>query len=419
MTNSGICFITIGSELLNGRTVNTNLSNTGKLLRKQGLALTRSVSIPDTREAITTTLRQELAHSRVVLISGGLGPTNDDITKQTLADFFDSKLVSHEPTLELLKAYFAKRGRELTPRNQAQALVPDKCEVLFNPQGSAPGMLFRQGDKIIISMPGVPTEMLYMMEHLALPILIKELAPQFYQKEVVRLFGIAESNVADMMKTIEGDFHPAVDAAYYPSFDGISLELSISGPKEEESDLSAALIKTSEQVQALLGRKVYATGSKKLEALVADYAIANEISLAVAESMTGGLLSKKIVSLSGVSAFFKGGVTAYQDEIKQQVLGVDKQSIDEHTAVSEQVAKEMAQQIRLKMDADIGLSTTGYAEASKDQLAMVWIACANKDQCVARRVQLFNNRNMNQQVATNAALLIALKMMKGKYADKA
>ena len=406
-----ISLITIGSELLKGRIINTNASDIGRMLRPRGYTLARTVVIPDTREAIVRAVTEEMDQHDVVLMSGGLGPTEDDITKSTLADLFECEQVLHEPTLAHITDLFEKRGRKITDRNRQQAMVPTACEVIFNPKGTAPGMMFKKGNKRLFSMPGVPFEMKRMMDHEVIPRIQQAYPLGFYAHNIIRIYHIPESDAADRMRTIYADLPQEVDIAYLPRIDGIWLELSLQSngnPTEAQERLDQA----TERVYELFKDKFYARGEKVLPAILGEALMEKGLTIAVAESLTGGELASSLVSVSGSSRYFKGSVTAYDPSIKTQVLNVPEEMIQTHTVVSEPVVKTMAEQVRLLMQADIGIATTGIAERDGDIMPRAWLGYADAHETLARHVSLFTDRNTNIRRCAQYAMQLCLKKVR-------
>ena len=242
-----ISLITIGSELLKGRIINTNASKIGSMLRPQGYKLSRTVVIPDTKDAIEKTLIQELEEHDMVLISGGLGSTEDDITKKTLADVMDTELIMHEPTFKYLKDRFEKRKRTFSSRIQQQAMLPESCTILPNPMGTAPGMLFEKGGSYVISLPGVPFEMSYLMEHAVIPFMKQKLPTGLFQHEILRLAHISESETADRIEHVRSTLPETVQIAYLPRKDGLWLELFVESPGKKNGDLLAPRFTTNDR----------------------------------------------------------------------------------------------------------------------------------------------------------------------------
>jgi nicotinamide-nucleotide amidase len=412
-----ISYISIGNELLKGRIVNTNAARMAEILRANGYTLVRTVVCADTGEAIEKAVTEELAAHDIVVMSGGLGPTVDDITKQTLARLFDMPLAEDAATLEHLKQLYARLGREMGARNAAQAMVPTGCEVITNWHGTAPGMLFRRGEKMLFSGPGVPVEVLKMLENGWIPKIKERWPTGTYRSAIVRLFDVPESEAADRLAPIEPTYPEGIDISYLPRIDGLWLEFSINGDYTD-AEAGEKLAEVVAKVKAEFGYQVYAEGPDSIEALLGQRLRARGLTIAVAESLTGGNIAAKIVGISGASDYFKGSVTAYLPEIKRDVLGVSQDTIDTHGVVSEEVARQMAEGVRRLMGADIGLSTTGMAEVSnatvQGEMPRAWIGIATADGTKAKlRTYFYRERGVVIDRVAQAALLLALKEVEG------
>lgn len=410
-----ISLITIGGELLKGHIVNTNAAHVGTMLREEGYGLNRVVTIADDRETILQTLASELNNHDVVLMSGGLGPTNDDITKKTLAEFFNSDMRMDEGALAHIRALFGRKKRMLTERNILQAEVPSVCEVVPNVKGTAPCMLFRQGGKMVFSMPGVPFEMLYAFEHEVLPRILREKASGVYHHRFIRLQGIPESSVADQIVSIESLFPEGLDISYLPRLDGLWLEVSLRGARSEGAGLAEALDAACGHITQLFAKHVYSLDKTPLPAILQEACVKRGLSVAVAESMTGGRVCAKLVSVSGASRYVKGSLVAYDTQVKIDVLGVDAGLIAEKGVASEEVAMAMAVRVRELLCTDIGLATTGRAEKGADGLeAGVWMGYADADKAYAQYRHLYNDREISIERACASVLQIALKEVLAK-----
>lgn len=404
-----ISLITIGSELLKGRIVNTNATDVGLMLRSQGYELLHNLSIPDEPGQMRMAIENDLAACDVVILSGGLGPTRDDLTKHLLAGMFNSPLVEDAATLAWLREMFAQRGRELSELNRQQALVPAACEVMPNPRGTAPGMCFRQDGKLLFSLPGVPYEMRHMLEHEVLPRIRKAFSPGYVRQRILRLAHIPESAVAERMADIEDAFSPLLSVSYLPRLDGIWLELGVSVPEAQAEEAERALEEGFAKVQDLLADKRYGEGTAGLGEMLGEALMARHFSIATAESLTGGLAASRIVSAPGASQYFKGGLCAYDTAIKSSVLDVPESLIEAEGVVSSATACAMAEAARRLFGADIGLASTGRADTDDaGNLAGAWLAYADARGSHARWVELYADRNTNRERAANMLLVEAL-----------
>lgn len=408
-----ISLITIGNELLKGRIINTNAAETGILLSQQGYSLSHVIVISDEAEAIRSTVSAELANHDIVLMCGGLGPTTDDITKQTLAALFDTELVLDSSSLAALEARYQQRNRSISALNRLQAYVPANCKVIPNPLGTAPGMHFEQEGHHLFAMPGVPFEMLHMLQHEVIPRIQTRFAGQAFQQLILRLQGIPESDLAKRMEEIE--IPESIAISYLPRLDGIWLELSIQGDTEQSSALKDMLDQTANRIETHLKSYIYARGDQPLSGLLAEELRGRGLTLAVAESLTGGTLSAAIVSLSGASTFYKGSVTAYATAIKVSVLGVDPAIIKAHSVVSAEVAEQMAEGVRKLLGTDIGLATTGLAEPDGDRPAQVYLGYSDQQGNIAQHLYGYGTREINITRSAQAALHLCLKKVRTRF----
>ena len=358
--------ITIGDEILIGQIVDTNSTYIATELNKNGIKVRKITSIQDNAEEIVKAVEEAQNKSEIIIITGGLGPTNDDITKKTLTRFFNSQLVMHQPTLEFIEQRFAKRGIAMSDLNRKQAEVPQCCTVIPNENGTAPGMWFenivmvngKPHLKTIVSMPGVPAEM-----RLMLPKIIKELKqmlplPQIFHKTMLT-YGIPESALAEKIENWENALPQDMSLAYLPNIEtGVKLRLSLYSSDNNGGNL---IDKQFAQLHQLLGNSIYGYEPDSLEAVVGKLLMEKGATMATAESCTGGRIAHKITSVPGSSEYFKGGVVAYSNEVKANILGVNIHDIEKYGAVSSEVAQQMAEGARKILNADYAIATTGVA----------------------------------------------------------
>ncbi|MEM8891761.1 MAG: nicotinamide-nucleotide amidohydrolase family protein [Bacteroidota bacterium] len=408
----GISLITIGNELLRGRIVNTNATEAAKILRKYGFSLNRVVSISDTREAILHTVEQEIAEHEIVILSGGLGPTRDDITKHTLLEWSNSEWVWHKETQEFLEQRFQLRKRAPTDLTRQQARVPSACEVIHNPNGTAPGMLFRHKGHMLFSFPGVPFEMLHLIEYGAVPKIREAFPASFYKSGVIRVADIPESAAAGRLDEWEHELPGGMSLAYLPRHDGLWLELSIQRPAEEAEIAQQILEEELNKMANIMQDKVYAKGDHPITEEMRRLFTQNNLTLGVAESLTGGNVSAKLVEVSGASNYYKGSVTAYAVSAKEKILGVPSELIDKYGVVSAEVAKEMAIGVRKLLQTDIGLGTTGFAQDSGEVTAHAFLGFADHNHADSKEVRLVYNRRVNIERCSNYLIQWCLKKVR-------
>lgn len=410
-----IALLNIGSELLRGRTVNTNAAWMGETLIAAGYSVETTLVIHDDGPVITEAIHRLMATHDAVLVTGGLGPTKDDITKKVLLDIFGGEMVCHEPSLKRIEGYLARLNRPLLDHNRLQSFVPSSCEVLENERGTAPGMAFQVDGHALVSMPGVPFEMKWLMENKVIPWLKALFPTGLLLSRVVRTAGIPESRIAEKMEGIEPDLDQRIGIAYLPSSDGTKIELKIGGSPEERAGMEAALNAAQGMVADLFREYVYSLEDKTPDRLLAEWLMREKKTFGTAESCTGGEIAAKLVKHSGVSSVLKGGVVAYMASVKEAVLGVPAETIASHGIVSEAVAIAMAEGARRVLDAEYAVSITGIAEAAKDapenERPQAWIGFSGPQGSVAMHIRLMWDRRVNIEVAANAALVFCLRRL--------
>lgn len=401
--------ITIGDELLIGQIIDTNSAWIAQQLNPLGIQVIRRIAIADSKEAIVSALNDEIAHADIILLTGGLGPTADDVTKPVLCDYFGAKLIVNEEVLAQVKEIFLRRNRPLLERNLKQAEVPDLCTVIPNALGTAPGMLFEQEGKLIVSMPGVPFEMKGMMSATLLPLFEKR-----FQNNIaivhrnILTFGEGESFLAEKIKDIEESLPAHIKLAYLPSPYAVKLRLTGTGQEEQ------TLIKETEEYRDAIAQRVanhvISFEDLPLEALIGQKLKEKNLSLGLAESCTGGYIAHKITQIDGSSHYFKGAIISYATEIKESILGIDNSFIKEHGVVSEAVAIAMAQAACQTLHADIGLGITGiFSDSTYEDpspVGTVYIAIAGKGGLLSKQYKLHYDRIQNKETATQIALYL-------------
>jgi nicotinamide-nucleotide amidase len=398
--------LTIGDEILYGQIVDTNSAWMSAELSKVGVSVVRKVSVGDNEEEILQALTAAEQRADVVLITGGIGPTNDDLTKPCLAKFFKCDLVLHEEALAEVTAFFRGRGRELTETNRQQAVLPAACTKITNPVGTAPGMWFEQNGKVVMSMPGVPHEMKKMMTEQVIPRLQKKFTLPAIRHLMVQTAGMGESFLADKIAGWEKALPESIRLAYLPSLGQVTLRLTGRGDSPEVID--QMLRREAGKLAPLIGDHIFSYGGDTLEAVIGRTLRERKLTLAAAESCTGGYLSHLITSVSGSSDYFVGTMIPYADDIKLRQLGVRPPTLEKHGAVSEPAVIEMATGVRSKFNTDIGVATSGIAgpggATPEKPVGLVWIAYADKHQVVTRKLQLSADRMINIRLASVAVL---------------
>lgn len=403
-----VSIITIGDEILIGQIIDTNSAWIAQRLNEIGLRVDVIYSISDTEEAILRTLDRASKITDIVLITGGLGPTKDDITKSTLAKYFDDVLVRNEEVLKHIKALFHKYGVEkINDLNIQQADLPTKCKVLLNSVGTASGMWFEQNQKHFISMPGVPHEMKSLMNTYILPEFQSKFSNGVFLHKTILTQGVPESVLAELIEPWELSLPEEVQLAYLPSENRVRLRLSVHGKNKE--DLNGVLDAEVFRLNEIIPAYIYGEEKESIEQRVGDLLRKSNTTVATAESCTGGYLAHLITSVAGSSAYFRGSVLAYDNEIKKAVLNVESDSLNNFGAVSEQVVKEMACSVRKLMGTDYALATSGIAGptgGSKEKpVGTVWTAIAGPKGVKAVKYQFGTERLWNVRRSANAVLL--------------
>lgn len=403
--------ITIGDEILIGQTVDTNSAWLGKKLTQIGVELRQVHSISDSPEEIVRSLDESLQISDLVIITGGLGPTNDDLTKITLVDYFETTLVVDQEVLDKIEDYFNSRKLTLLDVHRHQALLPANAEKLINDHGSATGMWFTKENKVIISLPGVPNEMKGIMRDFGLEkIKCHFHLPTRYHRTILT-WGRGESFIAEKISEWEkGCKKDGVGIAYLPSAGMVKIRISKQGNNE---DVEALVNTKAKELYALIPHYIYGEDEEKLEEKVGEILREKKLTLATGESCTGGYLAHMITSVAGSSDYFKGSVISYTNEIKEQLLDVSPDLLKEKGAVSEDVVMEMASNIRTKFNVDIAISTSGYAGPEGGDevfpVGSIWIAIASEKGVNTKLLRFGNKRLNNIKVSSIVCLGRLLK----------
>ena len=407
-----VTIINIGDELLIGQVVNTNASTMSKLLTEAGMKVRKTMVVGDVYDDIRAAVDEAMRESDAVLVTGGLGPTKDDITKKLLCEYFNSELVENEMALQNVKRIFESRGYELTPVNRAQALVPRCCEVLNNDLGTAPCMWFG-GKAVLVSLPGVPFEMEWLMRNRVIPKLQETFGTDIIINKNILVQGIGESFLSDLIEPWELSLPENVKLAYLPVAGLTKLRLTARFSRDsKETSISSLLPGLYE----LAGKYIVGEDCETLDELVHKTLIEKGLTLATAESCTGGNIARLLTAQAGASAYFKGGVVAYSNEVKECALGVRHSTLETHGAVSEETVREMAEGVRQRLGADLAIATTGIAGpdggTKEKPVGTVWIAVADKTHTEAKLLQFgANRRQQNIDRSTNQAYAMLIRLI--------
>jgi nicotinamide-nucleotide amidase len=407
--------LTIGDEILFGQIVDTNAQWMSVALTDIGIKVVRKTTVGDEESEILTAFAEAEKRADVVLITGGLGPTSDDLTKPCLAKYFNCAISMHAEALEEVTEFFKSRGRELTEINRQQAALPECCEKITNKMGTAPGMWFMRNNKVFVSMPGVPHEMKRMMTDIIVPKLQQTFKTPVIQHTVIRTVGIGESFLAEKIESWEKSLPAHIRLAYLPSLGEVKLRLTAYG--ENKKELGAESQRLVDKLRSLAGEYIFAVGEDSLEVVIGKTLRERKLTVAAAESCTGGYFSHLITSVPGSSDYFMGSIVPYSYDIKNQQLGIRPETLEKFGAVSEETIIEMAEQVRKKFNTDIGVATSGIAGPGGGSLekpvGTVWIAYADKHQTVTKKLQLSKDRMINIRMSSVAVLnLIRLSLPK-------
>ena len=397
--------INIGDELLIGQVVNTNASWMAAELEQHDVHVQRIITIADDLADIERTLC-ETEKADVVLITGGLGPTKDDITKEALCRHFGANLVVDQPSYDNVRDYFAKRGLPFSEVNKQQGMVPDCCEALLNRVGTAPGMWFERDGHVVVSLPGVPHEMRWLMTTYVLPRLSQRMGREAILHKTILTCGLGESFLAERIAAWEEALPENFRLAYLPDAGKVRLRLSAHGANH--ADLQAQMDAEVVKLVAIIPEFVYGYDDETLASVVGKMLLQHGATLATAESCTGGTLAHRITEVAGASQYYKGGVVSYSNELKMNLLGVRESTLEQFGAVSEQTACEMAAGCRQRLAADYAVATTGIAGptggSDEKPLGTVWIAVATPNGVAAQRYVFATTRAQHQERTTNQAL---------------
>jgi nicotinamide-nucleotide amidase len=405
--------VTIGDEILIGQIVNTNAVFLAKALNKIGIEIAQITSISDDKKAIVNTLGDTEARAQIVILTGGLGPTKDDLTKHTLCEYFNDKLVENKEILDHIEEIFKKYiSTPINNENRKQALLPSKARIFKNTHGTASGMWFEKGNQVIISLPGVPFEMKYLMTNKVIPALQAHYTRPFILHKTVLTYGLGESVIAERLLDWENALPEDIKLAYLPNLGRVRLRLSTKGKDEVLLEK-----RVEEQIETLLPliKDIFVGFEEEtsMEMKLQERFIAQKKTIAIAESCTGGLIASRLTKNSGSSKYFKGAAVTYHTQSKIDILGVSEAVMEEHTVVSEEVAASMATQVRKKFKTTMGVATTGNAGPTKGdsdaEVGTVFIAIATEKEVITKKFLFGIHRERVVEKAVNKALEMIYK----------
>ncbi len=398
--------ISIGDELLIGQTLNTNAYWISQQLNAIGFEIRQHITISDKADVIKNTVDDSLNQVDVVLITGGLGPTNDDLTMPVLNDYFGGKLIKDETVYNDIEQLITSRGYEMNENNQKQALVPDVCTPVRNAHGTAPGLWFERANKVVVAMPGVPYEMRAMVEHTVIPKLKERYSLPEIVHRMVYTQGVPEAKLAELLADWENNLPEAIKLAYLPSPGRVKMRLSSKG--QERSSLEQAIEQQVEKLQALIGDYIYEAEEGNIAETIGKLLLKQNATVATAESCTGGCIAHLITAIAGSSDYYKGSVVSYANEVKINELGVNANDIEQYGAVSQQVVEQMARGVQQRLNTDYAVATSGIAGPTggtdEKPVGTVWMAVATPNGVISQKQVFGKQREVNIERSAIAAL---------------
>lgn len=410
--------ITIGDELLIGQVINTNASWIGEQLTFAGFEIEKVQIISDNRKAILEMLESLCGNVQLVIITGGLGPTKDDITKTVISDFLNSKLILNNDVFENIKTLFNKRGIDVSDTNRMQAMVPEKCTILQNFNGTAPGLWFEKNGTTFIALPGVPFEMKAMVSDKVIPEINLKYNPTIIIQKTIHVLGISESHLSDLLEDWEGTLKAkGLSLAYLPHFGAIRLR--ITGKGIDRNQLYKEIENSVQSLLQIIPDDIFGYDDDTIESVLGKILVERDKTIAIAESCTGGKIAGMITSVPGSSRYFNGSVVAYSNDSKLKLLNVNAANINNYGAVSQQVVEEMAVGALHLFNSDYAIATTGIAGPDggtpEKPVGTVWIAVASSEGVVSKKYSFGNIREVNIARASASSLGMLRKIILGIY----
>ena len=411
--------ITIGDEILIGQIVDTNSSWIAQQLNLAGIWVDQMLSVGDDPTDIKQALSSGLEDADLLIFTGGLGPTKDDITARTLADFFQCPLVFDEPTYQHICRFFERLGRTAGEAHRRQCFLPEKAKLLANKMGTAPGMWFDHLGKVVVSLPGVPYEMKYLMEKEVLPLLQERFAIQAVVHQTILTAGEGESRIAERLESFENSLPDFVKLAYLPNLGQVRLRLTAKG---SDTDRVRQVVKEkTQELISLIPDLVFGFDQETLETVLGQLLLHKKLNLVTAESCTGGRISQTLTSIPGSSAYFTGGIVAYSNDVKVKHLGVSPQTLADYGAVSEATVTEMVKGALSAFHADLAIAVSGIAGPGggtpEKPVGTIWVAVGNQQLVETHKLQLGKDRALNIKFATTFALNMMRRFVIQHYPD--
>ncbi len=407
--------ITIGDEILIGQTLNTNAAFIGEKLTNLQVRITSTSVVPDDEKIIMEEFKRAFTANDLVIVTGGLGPTHDDVTRKCVVQFFNSELIENEEVLNDIKKFFEARGRVLSDINRSQALIPKIATPIRNSRGTAPGNWIEKKGKIFVSMPGVPYEMINMMERFVLPKIEEQLERKtFIVTNNLLSTGIPESMLYDSLGDVD-ELLQGAKLAFLPNQFGVKMRITVECSTEKEAVNKQDEIE--QKIRAKVGRFIYGKNDDTLESVIAKILIDRGLKIAVAESCTGGLINSRLTNISGSSQFLERGIVAYSNAAKVELLHVDEDCIQKNGAVSLEVARQLAEGVKAISGSDIGLSATGImgptGGSENKPVGLVYIGICDSNICTAKEFRFGDDRLLNKDRTSQAALEMLRKNLLG------
>ena len=405
--------LNIGDELLIGQTLNTNAHWISQKMNEIGIDVIHHISLSDDKNDILTCLEDALLQSTVVLITGGLGPTSDDITKDVLCEYFGGKLIFNEAAYQNIERIFSLRKRLINEATKQVAYLPDVCEVIQNKNGTAAGMIFFKNDKSIISMPGVPYEMKAMVEDEVIPYLKNKYQLPFIFHRSILTAGVGETQLADRLIGFEKNKDSRIKLAYLPAVGKVRLRLTVKG--EQKQELENLINQAKAEVVSCIGEYIYGYDEDVFEAKIGELLLSQNLKIGTAESCTGGYIAHLLTSVAGSSRYFNGSIVSYANEVKENILQVKNETLKCYGAVSEQTVSEMLDGALQQLKVDIAVAVSGVAGPDggtpEKPVGTVFIGVGTKNKKVIKRLVFTNNRERNIQLSAISALVMVRKFL--------
>jgi nicotinamide-nucleotide amidase len=406
-----VSIIIIGNEVLSGETIDTNSAMIGQAVESVGLNVVFKIGIPDDKKSIINAIDQAFLKSDVILMTGGLGPTSDDITRVTLSEYFQTRLVFNDEIFNQIQELLKHRNRPINQFNRDQALIPESAKIFLNKLGSAPGLCFENNNKVLIAMPGVPYEMKEIMATYIIPFLQERIKDEVFISKNIRTVGIPESIIAEKIGDIEREMPANINLAYLPNLGEVKLRLTARG--KDRIKINKQLSELKGKLEEILGHYIYAYDDDSLPATIGRLLLEKGKTLSIAESCTGGYISHQLTTVPGSSAWFLGSIIAYSNEVKMSELDVPAGLISHYGAVSEEVASAMAQGALNRLGSDFAVAVSGIAGpdgGTPDKpLGTIWVAVASKTKSETKTYVFDRGRLQNIQFAcTNALNLLRI-----------